>query len=125
VIDAGEAPPAAILDQKHHEHAKYLIQTNHILDLSPIVMSASLFNGLSSENQAIVQEEANNACASMSDTALSGYQAGIDELAAKGMTIISDIDKSLFSDRAGGIADAFPEWSAGLYESARAAIEAN
>ncbi|MFV0333754.1 MAG: TRAP transporter substrate-binding protein [Tropicimonas sp.] len=123
VIDAGEAPPAAILDQKHYEHAKYLIQTNHILDLSPIVMSASLFNRLSGEHQAVVQEEADNACASMTKTALDGYQAGIDELASKGMTVISDIDKSLFAAKAAGIADAFPEWSDGLYDAARAAIE--
>ncbi|WP_168193144.1 TRAP transporter substrate-binding protein DctP [Rhodophyticola sp. CCM32] len=103
VIAAGEAPPAAILDQRHHEHANYLIQTNHILDLSPIVMSASLYNGLSEENQMIVQEEADNACAIMTDTALSGYQAGIDELESLGMTIISDIDLSLFAARAGGM----------------------
>lgn len=124
VIDAGEAPPAAILDQKHHEHAKFLTQTNHILDLSPIIISASLFNGLSDANQAIVQEEADTACMQMTDTALSGYQAGIDELASLGVTIISDIDKSKFSDLAGGIAASFPEWSDGLYDRARTIIDA-
>lgn len=121
VIDAGEAPPAAILDQKHHEHAKYLIQTNHILDLSSMIMSASLFNGLSADDQAIVQEEADHACSSMSDTALQGYQAGIDELKSLGMEII-EVDKSLFSDRAGGIAASFPEWSDGLFDRAQAAV---
>ncbi len=123
VIDAAEAPPAAILDQKHQEHAKYLIQTNHILDISPVVISASLFNSLSEENQAIVQEEADAACASMSETALQGYEAGIQTLRDSGMTVISDIDKSKFSARAGGIADAFPEWSDGLYQRARAIID--
>lgn len=125
VIDAAEAPPAAILDQKHHEHAQYLVQTNHILDLSPVVISASLFNGLSQEHQMVVQEEADNACNAMSEAALSGYEAGIQELKDKGMTVISDIDKSQFADRAGGIAEAFPEWSDGLYDRARAIITAN
>ena len=123
VIDAAEAPPAAILDQKHQEHAKYLIQTNHILDLSPVVISASLFNSLSAENQAVVQEEADAACESMSTTSLEGYAAGIETLRESGMTVISDIDKSKFSARAGGIAEAFPEWSDGLYERARAIID--
>ena len=123
VIDAAEAPPAAILDQKHQEHAKYLIQTNHILDISPVVMSASLFNSLSADNQAIVQEEADNACEVMSKTSLEGYQAGIETLRDSGMTIISDIDRKEFSGRAGGIAKAFPEWSDGLYERARAIID--
>lgn len=123
VIDAAEAPPAAILDQKHQEHAKYLIQTNHILDISPVVISASLFNGLSEEHQTAVQEEADAACASMSETALQGYEAGIQTLRDSGMTVIGDIDKSKFSARAGGIADAFPEWSDGLYQRARAIID--
>ena len=124
VIDAAEAPPAAILDQKHHEHAKYLIQTNHILDISPVVISASLFNSLSEENRTIVQEEADAACERMSTAALDGYSAGIEELSSLGMTIISDIDQSAFSDRAAGIADAFPEWSDDLYARAKAAVSA-
>ncbi|WP_157384424.1 TRAP transporter substrate-binding protein [Nitratireductor soli] len=123
VIDAGEAPPAAILDQKHYEHAKYLIRTNHILDLSSVVMSASLFNGLSDENQAIVQEEADAACDAMSETAISGYESQVAELAEKGMTVISDIDRAQFVERAAGIAAAFPEWSEGLYDKARAVID--
>lgn len=122
VIDAAEAPPAAILDQKHFEHAKYLIKTNHILDISPVVISASLFNSLSDENRTIVQEEADAACERMSTAALDGYSAGIEELSSVGMTIISDIDRAAFSDRAAGIADAFPEWSEDLYGRAKAAV---
>ena len=123
VIDAAEAPPSAILDQKHHEQARYLIQTNHILDISPVVMSASLFNALSEEHRAVVQEEAGRACEEMSDTALDGYESGVAELAEKGMTVISDVDRARFAERAGGIADAFPEWSDGLYERAQAIID--
>ena len=122
VIDAAEAPPAAILDQKHHEHAKYLIQTNHILDISPVVISATLFNGLSEGNRAIVQEEADAACERMSAAALDGYSAGVEQLATLGMTVVSDIDQAAFSDRAAGIADAFPEWSDDLYGRAKAAV---
>lgn len=124
VIDAAEAPPAAIIDQKHYEVAKNLIQTNHILDLSPVVISASLFNGLSAEHQAVVGEEADAACAAMSDAAIDGYETGIQQLKDAGMTVTSDIDRAAFASRAGGIAEAFPEWSDGLYERARAIIDA-
>ena len=124
VIDAAEAPPASILDQKHQEHAKFLIQTNHIMDLSPIVTSASLFNSLSEENQQIFQEEADKACDYMSQASIASYADGIEELRADGMTIISDVDREAFAERAGAIAAAFPEWSEGLYERARAIITA-
>jgi tripartite ATP-independent transporter DctP family solute receptor len=122
VIDAAEAPPSAILDQNHQEHARYLIQTNHMLDLSPLVMSASLFNSLSEENQTIVQEEADAACEAMSEASIASYEDGIAELESQGMTIISDVDREAFAARAGAIAEAFPEWSEGLYDRAQAII---
>ncbi|WP_158625921.1 TRAP transporter substrate-binding protein DctP [Arsenicitalea aurantiaca] len=122
VIDAAEAPPSAILDQSHQEHARFLIQTNHMLDISPLVMSASLFNSLSPEYQAIVQEEADAACQNMSEASMASYEGGIEELASQGMTIISDVDREAFAARAGAIAEAFPEWSEGLYDRAREII---
>jgi tripartite ATP-independent transporter DctP family solute receptor len=125
VIDAAEAPPAAILDQKHQEVAKYLIQTNHILDISPVVISASLFNGLSEEHRAVVQEEADKACSAMSEASLAGYEEGIETLRDSGMTVISGIDRAKFAARAGGIADSFPEWSPGLYDRAKALVDGN
>ena len=123
VIDGAEAPPAAMLDQNHQEHAAYLSQTNHILDISPIIMSLSTWNGLSAEHQAVLQEEADAACDFMSDEALSNYEAGIEELRASGLTIIADVDRAAFAAGAEAIADAFPEWSDGLYERVRAQLQ--
>ena len=123
VIDGAEAPPAAILDQKHQEHATYLTQTNHILDISPIIMSLSTWEGMSGDQQAILQEEADNACTFMADQALGNYEAGIEELRESGVTIISDIDRAAFVEGSQAIADAFPEWSEGLYERVRAELQ--
>lgn len=123
VIDAAEAPPSAIIDQKHFEHAAYLSQTNHMIDIVPITVSASWFASLSEENQVIFQEEADIACDQMSDASIAGYEEDIATLEAEGMTIISDIDRSAFAERAAGIADAFPEWSDGLYERAKAIVD--
>lgn len=123
VIDAAEAPPSAILDQKHYEHAKYLSQTNHILDISPVVMSLSTWNQLSGEQQSILQEEADSACRYMTEVSISNYDAGIEELRSRGMTIISDVDRAAFADGAQHIADAFPEWSEGLYDRVRPSLQ--
>ncbi|WP_274424781.1 TRAP transporter substrate-binding protein [Chelativorans sp. YIM 93263] len=123
VIDAAEAPPSAIIDQKHYENAKFLIQTNHMMDIVPITVSASWFNNLSEGNQAIFQEEASAACDRMSEASIASYERGIEQLAAEGMVIISDVDRAAFADRAAGIAEAFPEWSEGLYERAKAVVD--
>ncbi len=123
VIDAAEAPPSALLDQKHYEGAKYLIQTNHIVDIAPVVMSASQFNGLTKEQQAIVSEETQKGCDMMSEISLGGYESDIEEVKAHGMTVISDFDRSAFVARASGIAESFPAWSPNLYERARAILD--
>ncbi len=123
VIDAAEAPPSAIIDQKHYENAKYLTQTNHMMDIVPVTVSASWFDSISEENQAIFQEEASAACDRMSEASIASYEQGIQQLADGGMTIISDVDRAAFAERAAGIAEAFPEWSEGLYGRAKAIVD--
>jgi len=122
VIDAAEAPPSAIIDQKHFENTKFLIQTNHMTDIVPITVSGSWFNNLSEANQIIFSEEANTACDRMSEASIASYQAGVKLLADQGMTIISDPDRAAFAARAGEVAAAFPEWSEGLHERAKAIV---
>jgi TRAP-type C4-dicarboxylate transport system substrate-binding protein len=123
VIDAAEAPPSAMIDQKHFENTKYFIQTNHMTDIVPVTVSASWFDNQSEANQAIFQEEATAACDRMTDASIASYEAGIEQLTAEGMTIISDVDRAAFAERAAGIADAFPEWSEGLYDRAKAIVD--
>lgn len=123
VIDAAEAPPLSIIDQRHYEHARFLIQTNHIQDIVPLVISASQFDRLSPEHQDVVQTETNAACTAMSAASIASYESGIGTLRDSGMTIIDDLDRTAFADRAGTIAEAFPEWTPGLYERARAIID--
>ncbi len=123
VIDAAEAPPSAMIDQKHFENTKFFIQTNHMTDIVPVTVSASWFNNLSEANQAIFTEEANVACDNMSAASIASYEEGIETLAANGMTIISDVDRAAFAELAGGIAAAFPEWSEGLYDRAKAIVD--
>ena len=122
VMDAAEAPPNAVLDQKHHEVTKYMMETKHIMDIVPVVMTAPVFNDMSPENQAMFREEADMACERMSEASLASYDESIAELEAKGMTIIRDVDRKAFAEKAGGIAASFPEWTPSLYEKVRAIV---
>lgn len=122
VIDAAEAPPNAIVDQKHYEHAKMYIKTNHIMDVSPIVMSLSAFNGLSKDNQAVVLEESQKACDWISEETSKAYNDNVKVLKDRGMTIIDDVDRAAFAKRAEGIEKAFPKWSPNLVSQVRSAL---
>jgi len=125
VIDAAEAPPNAIVDQKHYEHAKMYMKTGHIVDVSPVVMSLSAFNGLSKEDQAVVTEESQKACDFISDDTAKGYDTNVQILKDRGMTIISDIDREAFAKRAEPIEKAFPKWTPNLVSKVRAAMGGN
>jgi TRAP-type transport system periplasmic protein len=119
VIDAAEAPPNALLDQKHTEAAKFYMQTNHILDASVIVMSARAFAALPAPQQQSVQRAANEMCDWMTSQAAESYATSLAEVEKRGMTIVRDVDRAAFARNAESIAAAFPTWTPGLLAEVR------
>jgi tripartite ATP-independent transporter DctP family solute receptor len=114
VIDAAEAPPNAILDQKHYEAAKFYMKTNHILDASIVVMSLRAFNALSAEQKKALESAADEACDWMTAESTKVYDSAVAELEKRGMTIVSDVDRAAFETSAQSIQKAFPSWSPNL-----------
>jgi TRAP-type C4-dicarboxylate transport system substrate-binding protein len=119
VIDAAEAPPNALLDQKHNEAARYYMQTNHILDAAVIVMSLRAFNALPAPQQQAVQRSANEMCDWMTSQADDIYKTSLAEIERRGMTVVRDVDRAAFARNAEGIAAAFPNWTPGLVGEVR------
>lgn len=122
VIDAAEAPPAAMLDQKHYEVVEYYMQTNHMLDVVPIIMSQSAFDRASPEQQQIISEEAQAACDWMTSDVLAGYDAAVASLEEKGVTVIRDVDRAAFAKATAATYTKFPEWTPGLYDEVQAIL---
>lgn len=125
VIDAAEAPPNAIIDQKQYEHAKFYMKTNHIVDVSPIAMSLAAYNRLSPEHRKVVDEESQASCDYISDETSKGYAASVQVLKDRGMTIIEDVDRAAFAKRAEDVQKAFPKWSPNLLAQVKAAVGPN
>ncbi|MCA3625474.1 MAG: TRAP transporter substrate-binding protein DctP [Methylobacterium sp.] len=122
VIDAAEAPPNALLDQKHTEAARFYMQTNHILDASVIVMSLRAFNALPAPQQQSLQKAANEMCDWMTGEATRSYGESVAEIERRGMTIVRDVDRAAFARNAEGIAAAFPNWTPNLVGEVRKAL---
>lgn len=119
VIDAAEAPPNAVIDQKHYEVAKFYMKTNHILDAAMIVMSLKAFNALNAEQQKAMQTASDDACDWMTEESNKVYSKSVEELEKHGMTIISDVDRAAFEKAAESIQKKFPEWSPNLVADVR------
>ncbi|MGJ8617015.1 MAG: TRAP transporter substrate-binding protein DctP [Sulfitobacter sp.] len=60
-VDGQDNPLPTVVDAKFYEVTKQIVLTSHLVDLNYIAMSAELFNGLTAEQQAIVQEAADAA----------------------------------------------------------------
>lgn len=119
VIDAAEAPPNAIIDQKHYEAAKFYMKTNHILDAAMLVMSLRAFNALNAEQKKDMETAADAACDWMTEASGKVYDSSVAELAKHGMTIVSDVDRAAFEKAAETIQKAFPTWSPNLVADVR------
>jgi TRAP-type transport system periplasmic protein len=122
VIDAAEAPPNAILDQKHFESAKFYMKTNHIHDAAVVVMSLRAFNALPADQQKALDEEANKACDWMTAESDRVYDSAVAELEKSGMTIVADVDRAAFERSVESIQKAFPDWSPNLVADIRKII---
>ena len=119
VIDAAEAPPNAIVDQKHFEAAKFYMKTNHILDAAMVVMSLKAFNALNADQKKALEASANEACDWMTAESDKVYDSSVAELQKHGMTIVSDVDRAAFEKAAESIQKAFPDWSPNLVADVR------
>jgi len=101
-IDAAEAQPTAIWGAKLYEVIKYVNLTGHIQLLTALVTSASAWDRLSAEQQAIVREEAvaNGRYASNLTQEL-GKEA-LEKVAAAGVKI-NKVDLDVFKKATSGV----------------------
>lgn len=94
VIDGVDGDIDAILTQKFYEIAKNLTLTNHMTFPEIAIMSQSVFNKLSPEDQTIVKEAMSAAVNWGIQEAITAEQSKLDELESNGVTITSFTGKS-------------------------------
>lgn len=86
-FDAQENPIPIIYNNKFYQVQQYLAITNHSYDAMPFVISQAAWEALTTEEQNIIQEAANNAQTSNRNLIKQQTEAYIDKLKAEGMHI--------------------------------------
>lgn len=109
VVDGQENPVANISGGKIYEVQKYLITTRHFHDVTPLVISESTWNSLNSDEQGWLKEAAEVGTEYMRNLSEDNEQSLVDELAEKGMTVITLEERAIkgFQDAAAGVMDEF------------------
>jgi tripartite ATP-independent transporter DctP family solute receptor len=112
-IDAQENPYEVIVSSKLYEQQKYAIQTNHLPHLISLIVSEDFFQKLTPEQQAIVQEAADNAKAYAREQAEERAEDRIQIMEENGCEIVPLSDELLEEMR---------ESAAPVYESIRKSV---
>jgi tripartite ATP-independent transporter DctP family solute receptor len=112
-IDAQENPYEVIVSSKLYEQQKYAIQTNHLPHLISLIVSEDFFQKLTPEQQAIVQEAADNAKAYAREQAEERAENRIQIMEENGCEIVPLSDELLEEMR---------ESAAPVYESIRKSV---
>jgi TRAP-type C4-dicarboxylate transport system substrate-binding protein len=109
-IDAIAMDYESIINLGYHDHAPFLLQTNHQMFPMVALVSGRVWAGLSPEDQAIVREAVQKHCDATIDRFVEGEPGKLETLkGVEGLSITEDVGIEFFGDVVGRW-DA--EWSA-------------
>ncbi|MCD2185294.1 TRAP transporter substrate-binding protein [Rhizobium sp. GN54] len=103
VVDGQENPVGAIINNRFGEVQKYLSMTDHAFTPLVLLVSPSVFDGLSDEDKAVFKEAARNAMARNRKEVETVLTSGLDTLKSQGMTVVTDVDKASFRGKLDGL----------------------
>lgn len=123
VIDGSESPLPILYGHKHHEHAKNLVVTGHMQSIACFVGSAEYLNNLPPDIYEVFVETARQAGLYSQELAKNIDAESIVKMGDEGVVICRP-DLAPFHEAVKSVYELFPDWSPGLYEKARAAMDA-
>ncbi|MDF1584976.1 TRAP transporter substrate-binding protein [Marinimicrococcus flavescens] len=107
-VDGQENPIGVILSAKFAQVQKYLSLTNHVYSPALIIISPSVWDGLSDEEKGWFNEAAKAGAKAMREKAEADARDGVAELEKQGMTVVSNVDRAAFEE---ALAPVFAEFA--------------
>ncbi|WP_206454241.1 TRAP transporter substrate-binding protein [Aurantimonas marina] len=95
-VDGQENPIGVILSAKFAEVQKYLSLTNHVYSPALILMSPTVWDGLSDEEKEAFREAAKAGAAAMREKVRSDADSGVATLKEAGMEVTEGVDRAAF-----------------------------
>lgn len=128
-IDGGENPLSTLYGRKHHEVAKYLCLDGHVLNFTNWVCSDMWFDGLTPEQQELLLSTGKEAGIYNNELQAAADEYYMNLMVEEGVTVYEPTaeDIKAFQEKA----EAFYAdetvfgWTAGLYDTVKAAMGAN
>lgn len=96
VIDGQENPVHAIVNNGLGEVQQYISMTDHAFAPLVVLISPSIWDGLSDEDKALFRTAAENAMVRNREMVEDGLADNLEALRALGVTVVTDVDKASF-----------------------------
>ncbi len=106
-FDGQENPIATIISAKFSQVQKYLTLSGHVYDPAVFLASPDMVNDLPDEDKQILTEAARAGALASRKFAAEAQAKGVAALRQAGMTVTTEVDRSLFSK---AMASAMPEY---------------
>lgn len=121
VADAAESPMGLLYSSKLYEPCKYLIETNHLVAATTVVMSQKVYESLPDDAKKAIDEIGSAYPAKDIPLVQANEEEYAQKLKDEGVEFV-EIDKTPFIEAAQDTPNHFPDWTPGLYEAAQEAI---
>ena len=95
-VDGQENPIGVIVSAKFSEVQKYLSLTNHVYSPAVIIVSPSIWDGLSDEEKTAFKEAGKAAAKAMREKVRADAESGVETLRSQGMEVVTDVDRAAF-----------------------------
>ena len=95
-VDGQENPIGVIVSAKFSEVQKYLSLTNHVYSPAVIIVSPSVWDGLSDEEKTAFKEAGKAAAKAMREKVRADADSGVETLRSQGMEVVTDVDRAAF-----------------------------
>lgn len=115
VIDGVEGSMKAYYETQQYENVKEYSLTNHLLEVSAVVLSTKVWDGLSKAQQTIISQEFEKGMEENLSETMKAEEEYTELLEAEGVNFY-EIDSEVFLKAVESVYTKFPEWTPGIYE---------
>ena len=122
VADAAEGVYSVMYSNKWNEVLSHVIETEHLVGYTAIVMSSEVYSTLSDAAKAAMDETAQKYMQEFLELS-GGVQDEYKQKLIDAGVQVSSIDKTKFIEAAKSIPDKFPDWTPGVYDELTAVRE--
>lgn len=119
-IDGQENPLSVITSAKLSQLQKHLSLTGHVYAPAVVMVSPTVYDGLSAGDKKLFQEAAMKAAQAMRAFVDNVEKTGVEQLKAEGMQVVTTVDRKSFEDAvAPAYAEYYKKFDKALVESIR------